>query len=117
LTLREPQITQICADSERFICVICVICGSDDLLEMLLKITHETDLSYSDLITESVMELRVMPRQEQGQHRLAFSLAIGPQTSVSSYFDWLGNTVHAFTVNEPHREIKIVASSIVETEQ
>jgi transglutaminase-like putative cysteine protease len=84
---------------------------------MLLKITHETDLSYSDLITESVMELRVMPRQEQGQHRLAFNLAIGPQTSVSSYFDWLGNTVHAFTVNEPHREIKIVASSIVETEQ
>jgi transglutaminase-like putative cysteine protease len=84
---------------------------------MLLKITHETDLSYSDLITESVMELRVVPRQEQDQHRLSFNLAIGPPTSVSSYFDWLGNTVHAFTVNAPHREIKIVASSIVETDR
>src|SRR5688500_9801177 len=83
---------------------------------MLLKITHETDLSYSDLITESVMELRVVPRQETGQHRLSFNLAIGPPTSVNSYFDWLGNTVHAFTVNEPHRQIKIVASSIVETD-
>lgn len=84
---------------------------------MLLKITHETDLAYSDLITESVMELRVAPRQEQDQHRLSFNLAIGPPTSVSSYFDWLGNTVHAFTVNAPHREIKIVATSVVETDR
>jgi hypothetical protein len=47
---------------------------------MLLKLTHETNLSYSDLISESVMELRMTPRQEADQHRLSFSLAIGPQT-------------------------------------
>jgi transglutaminase-like putative cysteine protease len=84
---------------------------------MLLKIIHKTDLTYSDLITESVMELRVVPRQEQDQHRISFNLAIGPATSVSSYFDWLGNTVHAFTVNPPHRQISIVATSIVETDR
>ncbi len=84
---------------------------------MLLKVTHQTDLTYSDLITESVMELRVAPRQEQDQHRLSFGLAIGPPTSVSSYFDWLGNNVHAFTVNASHREIKIVATSVVQTDR
>src|SRR6478672_10141529 len=83
---------------------------------MLLRITHETNLSYSDLINETVMELRMSPRQEQDQHRLSFELSIGPSTSVSSYFDWLGNTVHAFTINAFHRELRILATSVVETE-
>jgi transglutaminase-like putative cysteine protease len=82
---------------------------------MLLKIIHQTDLSYSDTIAESVMELRVTPRQEAGQRRLGFHLAIGPQANVSSHLDWLGNIVHAFTVSAPHDEIKIVATSVVET--
>jgi transglutaminase-like putative cysteine protease len=84
---------------------------------MLLKITHTTDLLYSDPISESVMELRMVPRQEQDQRRLSFNLAIGPATNPSSYFDWLGNTVHAFTINDFHDRIKIVATSIVETER
>ena len=84
---------------------------------MLLKITHQTDLTYSDLISESVMELRMAPRQEQDQHRLSFTLAIGPSTSAFSYFDWLGNTVHAFTVNAFHNQIRIVATSVVETDR
>lgn len=84
---------------------------------MLLKITHQTELQYSDFISDSIMELRMVPRQEQDQHRLSFSLAIGPPTTVSSYFDWLGNTVHSFSVNMFHRQISIVATSVVETDR
>jgi transglutaminase-like putative cysteine protease len=84
---------------------------------MLLKITHQTDLTYTDLISESVMELRVAPRQEEDQHRLSFNLAIGPPASVNSYFDWLGNTVHAFSINALHRQIRIVATSVLETDR
>ncbi|HYO09242.1 MAG TPA: transglutaminase family protein [Tepidisphaeraceae bacterium] len=84
---------------------------------MLLKITHTTDLTYSDMISESVMELRMVPRQEQDQHRLSFNLAIGPSTNSLSYFDWLGNTVHAFTINAFHQQIRIVATSVVETDR
>src|SRR5688572_16368874 len=84
---------------------------------MLLKITHTTDLTYSEPISESVMELRVVPRQEQDQRRLSFNLAIGPSTSTFSYFDWLGNTVHAYTINAFHEQIRIMATSIVETER
>ena len=82
---------------------------------MLLKLTHTTDLAYTGLISESTMELRMAPRQEQDQHRLSFTLALGPGASALSYFDWLGNTVHAFTVNAFHKQIKIVATSVVET--
>lgn len=84
---------------------------------MLLKLTHTTNLSYDEPISETVMELRMAPRQEQDQHRLSFELAIGPATSAYSYFDWLGNTVHTFTVNGFHRQIRIVASSVVETDR
>ena len=84
---------------------------------MLLKIKHQTDLVYSDLISESVMELRMGPRQENDQHRLSFSLAIGPASPAASYFDWLGNIVHAFTVNAFHASIRIVATSVVETDR
>ena len=84
---------------------------------MLLKITHETNLKYSDMISESIMELRMVPRQEQDQHRLSFDLAIGPATSVASYFDWLDNTVHTFSINALHQEIRIVATSVVETDR
>lgn len=84
---------------------------------MLLKTTHQTDLSYSDLISESVMELRVAPRQEQDQHRLSFGLAIGPPAAVNGYFDWLGNMVHAFSINAFHDRIRIVATSVVETDR
>jgi transglutaminase-like putative cysteine protease len=84
---------------------------------MLLRINHETRLTYSELISETVMELRMCPRQEQDQHRLSFELSIGPSASVSSYFDWLGNTVHAFTINAFHKELRITAASVVETER
>lgn len=84
---------------------------------MLLLITHNTELSYSEMISESVMELRVTPRQEMYQHRLSFDLAIGPPTSVSSYFDWLGNTVHSFTVNGFHNIIRIEATSVLEVDR
>ena len=84
---------------------------------MLLKIIHQTDLEYSDLISESIMELRMAPRQEQDQHRLAFTLAIGPAAPAMSYFDWLGNIVHTFTVNAFHRKIEIRATSVVETDR
>lgn len=84
---------------------------------MLLKLTHTTELTYTDLISESVMELRVAPRQEVDQHRLSFNLAIGPATHVNSYFDWLGNTVHALSVSAFHKRIRIVATSVVETDR
>ena len=84
---------------------------------MLIQLTHHTELTYSDMISESVMELRVAPRQEMYQHRLSFDLGIGPPTGVTSYFDWLGNMVHHFTINGFHERIRIRATSVVETDR
>jgi transglutaminase-like putative cysteine protease len=84
---------------------------------MLLHIIHQTDLVYSEPITDTVMELRMAPRQEQDQHRLSFTLGLGPPAQVASYFDWLGNTVHSFSMSAPHKQVRIVATSVVETDR
>ncbi|MDB5327785.1 MAG: transglutaminase domain protein [Phycisphaerales bacterium] len=84
---------------------------------MLLKLIHLTDLNYDAPISESVVELRMFPRQEAMQHRLSFELQLQPYSTVNSYFDWLGNTVHTFTINGVHESIKIAATSVVETEK
>ena len=52
--------------------------------------------------------------QEQDQHRLPSIWPSGP-TAVTSYFDWLGNLVHVYTVGAFHRNVRIIATSIVET--
>ncbi len=82
---------------------------------MLIGIEHTTELTYSGLISETVMELRMAPRQEPNQQRLSFDLAVGPTSQIRSYFDWLGNTIHAFSINGLHKNVKIVASSVVQT--
>ena len=84
---------------------------------MLLKLIHKTDLTYDAPIGESVVELRMFPREEISQHRLSFELKLKPYSTVNSYFDWLGNTVHTFTINKVHESLQIVATSIVETEK
>lgn len=84
---------------------------------MYLHLRHETELTYSDLISESVVELRVAPRQDTHQHRLSFDLSVGPPTSVRSYLDWLGNAVHAFNVAGFHDELRFVAESVVEVDR
>ena len=84
---------------------------------MLLEFTHTTELTYTDHIHDSAMELRVCPSQVGDQHRLSFDLAIGPAAQVHSYFDWLDNHVHAFTVNGYHDRIRMVATSVVETDR
>ena len=84
---------------------------------MLLKLTHNTKLTYDAPISESVVELRMFPRQEAQQHRLSFELMLRPFSAVNSYFDWLGNNVHTFTLNGVHDAIEIVATSVVETEK
>jgi transglutaminase-like putative cysteine protease len=78
---------------------------------MLLKMIHETELTYSAPISETVMELRMAPRQVEDQQRLSFALALGPPASVMHHFDWLGNSVHAFAVNDMHQRVRIVATN------
>lgn len=82
---------------------------------MLLSIHHKTELTYAEPITESVMELRMMPRSDSRQTLRSFDLAVGPEAPVFQHLDWQGNRAHHFSIVDVHDKVVILAASTVET--
>jgi transglutaminase-like putative cysteine protease len=82
---------------------------------MLLSIHHKTELTYAEPITESVMELRMMPRSDSRQTLRSFDLAVGPEAPVFQHLDWQGNRAHHFSIVDAHDKVVILVASTVET--
>jgi transglutaminase-like putative cysteine protease len=81
---------------------------------MQLHIRHETLYRYGEPVKRSVQNLRLTPRREPIQRALNWNIsAPGRQ---HSQIDAYGNVVHLLTLDEPHREIRIVVNGIVETD-
>jgi len=81
---------------------------------MIYSIRHLTRFRYEEPVSESLMETRMHPRTEGVQRCLSFQLALDPRTRVHSYRDYLGNTVDHFDVPGHHKELRILATSLVE---
>jgi transglutaminase-like putative cysteine protease len=62
------------------------------------------------------MEVRMHPRSEMNQRCLTFQLSVNPRTSVISYRDYLGNTIHHFDVPGLHSQLIIVAEALVDVQ-
>jgi transglutaminase-like putative cysteine protease len=82
---------------------------------MLLRIHHETKLSYSAPVTETVFEARMAPPTDEDQTALRYRLTIAPAAQVTSYRDGFGNRVDLFNVATPYRDLTIRATSFVRT--
>ncbi|HVU01866.1 MAG TPA: transglutaminase family protein [Polyangiaceae bacterium] len=82
---------------------------------MLLSIQHKTELTYSQRISESVIELRLMPRSDAHQTLRQFHVGVGPDARVTSHRDWQDNEVHQFSVVAFHDRVAIISSATVET--
>lgn len=82
---------------------------------MLLRIQHETKLSYSEPVSETVFEVRMAPPSDEDQTALRYRLRITPQAPVTSYRDGFGNRVDLFNVAKPYRELVVQATSFVRT--
>jgi Transglutaminase-like enzymes, putative cysteine proteases len=84
---------------------------------MFYSIRHSTRFRYSTAVSESLMEVRMHPRTEGTQRCLTFQLSVSPKARVTSYRDYLGNTIHHFDVPGHHNELMIVAESLVDSLQ
>lgn len=82
---------------------------------MLLRVQHETKLSYSNDVSETVFEVRMAPPSEEDQTCLGYRLRIAPAAPVTVYQDGFGNRVDLFNVYTPYRELLIRATSVVRT--
>ncbi|HWE36418.1 MAG TPA: transglutaminase family protein [Isosphaeraceae bacterium] len=82
---------------------------------MLFRITHETRLSYTEPVSEAVVEVRMAPASTEDQTTLGYRLKITPAATATAYRDGFGNRVDLFNVLAPHSEVVIRATSFART--
>jgi transglutaminase-like putative cysteine protease len=79
-----------------------------------LRITHRTGHQYREPVIASFNEVRMTPRDADGQMLLSHQLQVSPRASVQAYVDYWGALVQAFDVHEEHDQLEIVATSLVD---
>lgn len=77
-------------------------------------IEHVTRFTYAGPVRESVMELRMCPRESGGQSCERFALSLTPSVALREYVDAFGNLVHYFTLPQPHDALAISAGATVD---
>ncbi len=80
---------------------------------MQLHIRHETRYRYERPVKYSVQSLHLTPRRDPSQRALAWTIH-APGRRLEQV-DAYGNIAHLLTIEEPHREIRIVVQGVVET--
>jgi transglutaminase-like putative cysteine protease len=81
---------------------------------MFYAVRHLTRFRYDAGVTESLMEVRMQPRSDGNQRCLSFQLTLDPRVRIFAYRDFLGNSVSHFDVPARHRQLVILAESLVE---
>jgi transglutaminase-like putative cysteine protease len=79
-----------------------------------LRITHSTGYRYASPVLASFNEVRMTPRDADGQMLLSHQLRVSPRASVQAYTDYWGALVQSFDVHEEHDVLEIVATSLVD---
>jgi transglutaminase-like putative cysteine protease len=82
---------------------------------MLFRIDHETRLTYSEAVSETVFEVRMAPLSDEDQTALGHRLSITPPAPVVPYRDSFGNRVELFNVATPYQELRVKATGYVRT--
>src|SRR5262249_55569111 len=82
---------------------------------MLLRIQHETKLTYTEPVSETVFEVRMAPPSDEDQTNLGYHLRTMPTVPVTIYRDGFGNRVDLFNILTSYQELVIRATSIVRT--
>src|SRR6476620_6808196 len=80
-----------------------------------LKVRHTTAYQYSGVIHASYNEARISPLDTPNQFTLEHRVEVQPAANLFRYRDYWGSRVHAFDLHQPHTELTVVGSSLVET--
>jgi transglutaminase-like putative cysteine protease len=83
---------------------------------MRYRIIHTTRFEYPEPASDSQNELRMRPWDRDGQRCVSFDITVNEPASTVEYDDFFGNRAHSLSVSGPHRNLEIVARSIVEVE-
>ena len=79
-----------------------------------LQVVHRTRFEYAGPVRSSYNEARMTPENTTRQTTLRSRVEVEPAASIHAYRDYWGSTVTAFDLHGPHRELAVVATSVVE---
>lgn len=82
-----------------------------------LKVRHTTTYRYSAPVHASYNEARISPLDTPSQFTLEHRVEVHPAANLFRYRDYWGSRVHTFDLHQPHTELTVVGSSLVETAQ
>jgi transglutaminase-like putative cysteine protease len=82
---------------------------------MLLKISHETRLTYSQDVSGTIFEARMAPRSDDDQTAYHYAISTNPGAPITSFRDGDGNRIDLFNIFEPYRRLSVSATSYVRT--
>ncbi|WP_200305691.1 transglutaminase family protein [Streptomyces adelaidensis] len=80
-----------------------------------LRIRHITRVAYAQPAASSHNEVRMTPLTLPHQTTLDARVLVNPSTPTWSYWDYWGTQVTGFDLIDPHSDLTITASSLVET--
>ena len=79
---------------------------------MHVRISHRTTYRYQEPVKYTAQTLRLTPRRDAEQHTLAWAI-VAPGRRAEQV-DAHGNITHLLTLEEPHREISVIVTGVVE---
>jgi transglutaminase-like putative cysteine protease len=82
-----------------------------------LRVRHTTSYEYSAVVHASYNEARISPLDTPNQFTLEHRVEVHPAANLFRYRDYWGSRVHSFDMHQPHNELTVVGSSLVETAQ
>lgn len=80
-----------------------------------LRVVHTTGYRYDAPAAQSFNEARLTPVSDRRQTVLFSRIDTTPASRPLRYTDYWGTTVTAFDLHAPHKELKVVAHSVVDT--
>ncbi|HEY5835125.1 transglutaminase family protein [Streptomyces sp.] len=80
-----------------------------------LRIRHETRVGYPSPASSSYNEVRMSPLTLPTQTVLDSRVVVSPGVPLWSYWDYWGTQVTFFDLSEPHTNLSVTATSLVET--
>ena len=87
---------------------------TDPVVRRLL-IEHVSSFNFREAARDSVMLLRLKPREDAGQHVLRYALSIEPDAVTIPFTDHFGNTCHLFNIHRSHRHTVVHSHVEIET--
>ena len=82
---------------------------------MRFRIEHRTSYRYAGTASESFMEARLTPINDEYQRLISRRLVTKPACNIHTYTDYFGNTVETFSIVHRHNALELMSESEVET--